>query len=192
MKVNISGRGVVPGMGVLAPVYGVEMSKDSILRFLNFQNFKLFEASSGALITRSNLEEFFKPKPAKPAKKTTRKTVAKKKEDPKPVVVEEAKPEPVEEKPVLVGVDVAQNNDVVVADVTEKEVAESFINDVAAVEDKLPESEESDKVTETENESLVVEETNPESTEEEEEKASVVEDSSKQNNPKKKYKKNRH
>ena len=187
MKVNISGRGVVPGMGVLAPVYGVEMSKDSILRFLNFQNFKLFEASSGALITRSNLEEFFKPKPAKPAKKTTtRKTVAKKKEEPKKVV-EEPKQEPVEEKPVLVGVDLAQNNDVVV-DATEKEVAESFINDVAAVEDQLPENENSEKESDGET-TDVVEEAKDETTEDE---APAVEDSSKQYNTKKKYKKNRH
>lgn len=188
MKVNISGRGVVPGMGVLAPVYGVEMSKDSILRFLNFQNFKLFEASSGALITRSNLEEFFKPKPAKPAKKTTtRKTAAKKKEEPKKVV-EEPKQEPVEEKPVLVGVDLAQNNDDVVADATEKEVAESFINDVAAVEDQLPENENSEKESDSET-TTDVEEAKDETTKDE---APAVEDSSKQYNTKKKYKKNRH
>ena len=188
MKVNISGRGVVPGMGVLAPVYGVEMSKDSILRFLNFQNFKLFEASSGALITRSNLEEFFKPKTAKPAKKTTtRKTVAKKKEEPKKAV-EEPKQEPVEEKPALVGVDLAQNNDVVVDDATEKEVAESFINDVAAVEDQLPENENSEKESDGET-TTDVEEAKDETTEDE---APAVEDSSKQYNTKKKYKKNRH
>lgn len=188
MKVNISGRGVVPGMGVLAPVYGVEMSKDSILRFLNFQNFKLFEASSGALITRSNLEEFFKPKSEKPVKKTTtRKTVAKKKEEPKKVV-EEPKQEPVEEKPVLVGVDVAQNNDDVVVDATEKEVAESFINDVAAVEDQLPENENSEKESDDET-TTDVEEAEDETTEDE---APAVEDSSKQYNTKKKYKKNRH
>ena len=188
MKVNISGRGVVPGMGVLAPVYGVEMSKDSILRFLNFQNFKLFEASSGALITRSNLEEFFKPKSAKPVKKTTtRKTVAKKKEEPKKVVEEEVKPEPVEEKPVLAGVDLAQNNEVVV-DATEKEVAESFINDVAAVEDQLPENENSEKESDGET-TTDVEEAKDETTEDE---APAVEDSSKQYNTKKKYKKNRH
>lgn len=187
MKVNISGRGVVPGMGVLAPVYGVEMSKDSILRFLNFQNFKLFETSSGALITRSNLEEFFKPKPAKPAKKTTtRKTVAKKKEEPKKVV-EEPKQEPVEEKPVLVGVDLAKNNDVV-ADAAEKEVAESFINDVAAVEDQLPENENSEKGSDGET-TTNVEEAKDETTKDE---APAVEDSSKQYNTKKKYKKNRH
>ena len=187
MKVNISGRGVVPGMGVLAPVYGVEMSKDSILRFLNFQNFKLFEASSGALITRSNLEEFFKPKTTKPAKKTTtRKTVAKKKEEPKKVV-EEPKQEPVEEKPVLVGVDLAQNNEVAV-DATEKEVAESFINDVAAVEDQLPENENSEKESDGET-TTDVEEAKDETTEDE---APAVEDSSKQYNTKKKYKKNRH
>ena len=187
MKVNISGRGVVPGMGVLAPVYGVEMSKDSILRFLNFQNFKLFEASSGALITRSNLEEFFKPKPAKPAKKTTtRKTVAKKKEEAKKAV-EEPKQEPVEEKPALVGVDLAQNNDVVV-DATEKEVTESFINDVAAVEDQLPENENSEKESDSET-TTDVEEAKDETTEDE---APAVEDSSKQYNTKKKYKKNRH
>lgn len=189
MKVNISGRGVVPGMGVLAPVYGVEMSKDSILRFLNFQNFKLFETSSGALITRSNLEEFFKPKSEKPVKKTTaRKTVAKKKEEPKKVV-EEPKQEPVEveEKPVLVGVDLAQNNDVDV-DATEKEVAETFINDVAAVEDQLPENENSEKESDGET-TTDVEEAKDETTEDE---APAVEDSSKQYNTKKKYKKNRH
>lgn len=166
MKVNISGRGRVPGIGTLAPVRGYDASKEFVLRLLNYKQFKVFDAASGGLITKTNVDKLFAPKVEETApvekpvvKKPAKSKKAKKVEAPveeKPAVVEENIPsesaqEPVIEavntEPVLVGVDVAQTEDVVieapvVADVTEEEVTESFVADVEAVEDQLPETTE--------------------------------------------------
>ena len=166
MKVNISGRGRVPGIGTLAPVRGYDASKEFVLRLLNYKQFKVFDAASGGLITKTNVDKLFAPKVEEAApvekpvvKKSTKSKKAKKVEAPveeKPAVVEEDIPsesvqEPVIEdvntEPVLVGVDVAQTEDVVVeapvvADVTEEEVTGSFVADVEAVEDQLPETTE--------------------------------------------------
>lgn len=82
MKVNIDGRGVLPGIGLL-PVRGKELSKEAILRLLNF-NARIYDANTGALITGP---EFFKAKPA-PApviKKSEPEVVVKK--EPQPYLV---------------------------------------------------------------------------------------------------------
>ena len=43
MKVNISGRGRVPGIGTLAPIRGYDASKELVLRLLNYKQFKVFD-----------------------------------------------------------------------------------------------------------------------------------------------------
>lgn len=120
MKVNISGRGRVPGIGTLAPVRGYDASKEFVLRLLNYKQFKVFDAASGGLITKTNVDKLFAPKVEAPAVDTTKKT-AKKEE-----VVETPKSEPIEVSP----------------EVTEEEVAQSFIEDVDTVSDQLPTAEE--------------------------------------------------
>lgn len=62
MKVNITGRGIIPGIGTIPPVYRREMSESAILKLLNFSNFRVYESSTGALITRKNVKTFFTTK----------------------------------------------------------------------------------------------------------------------------------
>ena len=78
MKVNISGVGLVPRVGLLAPVYGKDLTKDTISQIIRYQSFKVYVASSGAQITKSNIDEIFGnvskidetvPTPASPKKK---------------------------------------------------------------------------------------------------------------------------
>lgn len=59
MKVNISGVGLVPRVGLLAPVYGKDLTKDTISQIIRYQSFKVYVASSGAQITKSNIDEIF-------------------------------------------------------------------------------------------------------------------------------------
>jgi hypothetical protein len=125
MKVNISGRGRVPGIGTLAPVRGYDASKEFVLRLLNYKQFKVFDAASGGLITKTNVDKLFAPKVETPVveapKKPATKKAAKKEE-----VVETPKSEPIEVAP----------------EVTAEEVTQSFIEDVEAVSDQLPTAEE--------------------------------------------------
>lgn len=58
MKVNIIGKGVVPGLGVLAPINNVEVTKEQTQRIINYNNFKVYGIGVG-LITRSNINSVF-------------------------------------------------------------------------------------------------------------------------------------
>ena len=88
MKVNINGRGIIPGVGTIPPVYNREMSENEILRLLNFQQFKVYSAASGILITKNNIKEMMNVD-----KEDTKKVVAavkKPTEEAKPPVFQEA------------------------------------------------------------------------------------------------------
>ena len=130
MRVNIKGRGIVPRVGKLAPVYNQDLQKNDIEFLLNFNQFKVYETKTGLLITRDTVDEMFakSQKPVAPKKPTV---IEKPAHAPTPVKVEEPAFEVKEE--------VAP---VVEPTVTEEEVAQSFIEDVAAVEEQLPEKEE--------------------------------------------------
>lgn len=83
MKVNIIGKvpgQFVSGIGIL-PVYGKELGDDEIKRLLNFGYVKVYDATTGGLITKNTFA-----KQARAAKKPTIKKPA----APKPVV--ETKP----------------------------------------------------------------------------------------------------
>lgn len=58
MKVNISGKGVIPGLNTLAPVYNVDLDKQQILRLLNFRNFRVYGVGTG-LLTPANVDAAF-------------------------------------------------------------------------------------------------------------------------------------
>lgn len=60
MKVNIGGKGSIPGLGVLAPAFGVEMDKQGVRRLLNFPTFRVYQTSTGLIITTTNIDEMFK------------------------------------------------------------------------------------------------------------------------------------
>lgn len=59
MKVNISGRGIIPGMGVIPPVYGKDMSEKEVSRLLNFESLRVYDSQTGLLITRKNISKIF-------------------------------------------------------------------------------------------------------------------------------------
>lgn len=62
MKVNISGRGRIPGVGTLAPVYGFDATKEMVARIINYKQFHVYEAATGTYITKSNIDTVFAPK----------------------------------------------------------------------------------------------------------------------------------
>ena len=59
MKVNITGKGIIPGLGTLAPVYRHEMTEREVSRLLNFHNIYVYKSDTGALITRTNITDVF-------------------------------------------------------------------------------------------------------------------------------------
>lgn len=155
MKVNISGVGLIPKVGLLAPVYGKDLTKDTIQVILNYASFKVYVAATGVRITKKNINEIFgevvkqaaapatpAPAPA-PKKKTTKK--APKVEAPK---VEEPV---VDEKPV----EIEQVEEPVVLDaVVEAPAVEEPIEEVPAdegfpvddiVDEDTPAEEEGEK-----------------------------------------------
>lgn len=134
MRVNIGGRGSIPGLGVLAPAYGIEMDKASVRRMFNFKQFRVYQTSTGLIITPSNIDAMFasnntvavtvkpvaknEPKPVAPVVKET--PVAEVVEESAPVVEEtvyEAIEVPVDEVATLV----SESND----DTTEEAVEEA-------------------------------------------------------------------
>lgn len=98
MKVNISGRGIIPGLNTIAPAYNKDLGKNQILRILGSNNLRVFKADDACLITKKNIDEIFRAN-------ATIKT---------PVPVKDTVIAPTPD-PVVVGVDLAQNNDVVVS-----------------------------------------------------------------------------
>ena len=63
MKINIVGKGIIPGMGILPPVYNIEKSETDVRRLTNFRNIRVYCSENGLLITKKNVDSFFKVKP---------------------------------------------------------------------------------------------------------------------------------
>ena len=150
MKVNISGVGLIPRVSLLAPVYGKDLTKDTVAVILNYASFKVYQASTGIRITKKNIDEIFggavkqaatvTPVTAPAAHTVPKKTKkAPKVEEPveieqvaEPVVLDTVVEAPAIEEPVE-AVEV-------VADTTDAEIESSFVNDVDAVKDQLDEA----------------------------------------------------
>ena len=143
MKVNISCGGLIPKVGLLAPVYGKDLTKDTVNVILKYASFKVYVAATGIRITKKNIDEIFgtavkqaaTPAPTTAPKKTTKKA-PKKAEAPveieqvsEPVVLDTVVEAPAIEEPVE-AVEV-------VPDTTDAEIESSFVEDVEAVEDQL-------------------------------------------------------
>lgn len=161
MKVNISGVGLIPKVGLLAPVYGKDLTKDTVSVILKYASFKVYVAATGIRITKKNIDEIFgtavkkaaapiPPAPVAPTPKKTTKKSPKKVEAPveieqvaEPVVLDTVVEAPAIEEPVE-AVEV-------VADTTDAEIESSFVEDVESVQDQLDESpvEEEEKPTYT-------------------------------------------
>lgn len=95
MKVNVTGRGFINGVGIL-PARGIELSETEIARLLNFRGVRVFKADTGLQITRATLENLKKPVEKKPALKIDVPAIPKATE---PVVVVKKEEVPVEVVP---------------------------------------------------------------------------------------------
>lgn len=79
MRVDIVGRGIIPGLGSNAPVYNKDMSELEIGRVLKFASLKVYLAGTSVAVIRRNLHELIildnSPKKASkdtPVKKTAK------------------------------------------------------------------------------------------------------------------------
>lgn len=157
MKVNISGKGIIPGLGILAPVYARDMQKSDVRRLLNFPKFSCYVTATGTFITKKNIDKLFNEAPKTTATKMTTTPAPKPVE--KPVVVEQAIPDPtpvapVEEVADPVELDVPAEGtvveDIVDLDVVSEpeDVVDETIDEV--VEETTDEDVEDDDVDDTE------------------------------------------
>lgn len=70
MYVNILGKGLIPGLRMLAPIKNVDLDQQQIARILKVKTLKVTLVDSPDLVTSNNLASFFAPKPeAKPVAK---------------------------------------------------------------------------------------------------------------------------
>lgn len=147
MKVNITGVGLIPRVGLLAPVFGKDLSKDTVSVILKYSSFKVYVAATGIRITRKNIDQIFgesvQQSVARPAvvNNTTSTPVVEKVEAPTPTVIEQVS-EPVVLDTVVEAPAIEEpvESVEVVADTTDAEIESSFVEDVDAVEDQLDET----------------------------------------------------
>lgn len=131
MKVNITGFGTIPRIGILAPAYNVEMDQQGVRRMMNFPEFRVFDAETGTIITRKNINDVLASKQVKkPATEEKPKKQQKATENP---VVEET---PVTETPEVeeVKVEVSTYEETEAVN-DEAEIIEDIIDTTAAVVD---------------------------------------------------------
>lgn len=145
MKVNITGVGLIPRVGLLAPVFGKDLSKDTVSVILKYSSFKVYVAATGIRITRKNIDQIFG--------ESVQQSVA------RPAAVNNIQSAPVVEK-VAASVEIEKVSEPVVldtvveapaieetvepvevvADTTDAEIESSFVEDVEAVKDQLDET----------------------------------------------------
>lgn len=173
MKVNVIGKGYIRQLNAALPVYGVDVDKATTNQLLGYRNLAVYMADRPVRITRANIDAVFNvTKPAVRVQNDVPKTNAVHAAVAQPVVeekvVEEVKPVEVEqvetpvemteeveapaiEDAVIVGIDLAQNEDVTVedevAEVVEEAVTEEIVdldevNDVEEVASTEETSEE--------------------------------------------------
>lgn len=74
MNVNILGKGLIPGLRMLAPIKNVDLDQQQIARILKVRTLKVTLADSPDLITVNNLAAMFAPKPVEKATKKKKDT----------------------------------------------------------------------------------------------------------------------
>lgn len=74
MNVNILGKGLIPGLRMLAPIKNVDLDQQQIARILKVRTLKVTLADSPDLITPNNLAAMFAPKPVEKATKKKKDT----------------------------------------------------------------------------------------------------------------------
>lgn len=149
MKVNIAGRGVIPGLNKLAPVRGVELSQRDIERLVCFRQFKVYSAETGYLITSKNVNDIFKPKAVAPkVVKPVEKPVEIKPVE-KPIEINITEPE-IKEEPIVETKPVFLNIKEIRSESVETEITEDgeIFEEISPVETATV-SDESDTTEET-------------------------------------------
>lgn len=131
MKVNITGFGTIPRIGILAPAYNVEMDQQGVRRMMNFPEFRVFDAETGTIITRKNINDVLASKQVK--KPVTEEKPKKQQKATETSVVEET---PVIETPVAeeVKVEVSTYEETEAVN-DEAEIIEDVIDTTAVVVD---------------------------------------------------------
>lgn len=104
MRVNVIGHGAIGGVGVL-PVRDIELTDDGIKRLLNYKGVRVFNASTGELITSAYFRRNTKPvakviKPSEHLAKKLEPVIEPKKEEYLEPIVEVTPEVPVAEDPV--------------------------------------------------------------------------------------------
>lgn len=131
MKVNITGFGTIPRIGILAPAYNVEMDQQGVRRMMNFPEFRVFDAETGTIITRKNINDVLASKQVKkPA--TEEKPKKQQKATEAPVVEETPVTETPEVEEVKVEVSTYEETEAVN---DEAEIIEDVIDTTAVVVD---------------------------------------------------------
>lgn len=161
MKVNVTGRGALPGVGIL-PARNIELTENDVRRLLNFKNVRVYDAETGELITP---RYFIGQKP--PAKKTAKPIEVKPEPIPVKEEVVEAAPivETVAEPDPIIEVQ-AKEETVVATEEQETPVIEESIEEISEIVEETPIVEDTvdETVEETIEEVAPVEETTAEET----------------------------
>lgn len=126
MKVNITGFGTIPRIGILAPAYNVEMDQQGVRRMMNFPEFRVFDAETGTIITRKNINDVLASKQVK--KPATEEKPKKQQKATETSVVEET---PVIETPV------AEEVEEVKVEVSTYEETEAVNDEAEIIEDVI-------------------------------------------------------
>ena len=144
MKVNITGFGTIPRIGILAPAYNVEMDQQGVRRMMNFPEFRVFDAETGTIITRKNINDVLASKQVKkPA--TEEKPKKQQKATETPIVEETPVTETPEVEEVKVEVSTYEETEAVN---DEAEIIEDVIDTTAAVvvdTDETPQVQSEDR-----------------------------------------------
>ena len=185
MNVHILGKGLIPGLKMLAPVRNVDLDQQQVARILKVKTLKVTLADSPDIITMNNIAQIF-------ANQGSIKVAApiKKKDAPKKAVKK------VEEKaPVEALIEKAESAGIETEVIKEEETpVEAPIDEITLAEGLLDEALEVAKTAIPAAEKEVVDETEDTTEDESEEEEEVEEtpNAAENQNSKKKNKKNRH
>lgn len=142
MKVNILGRGMIPFVGVLAPIRDVELSEKQIRSLMNFKTLRVYDKESGYLISKTTVNDFFNKK-AQPVVKPIVTKPEPPKVEPVPVVepvkeevIEEPKLAIVTEEPVQIEEETIATVEDTVDEVVEESADNTVEDDTEKTEDK--------------------------------------------------------
>ena len=149
MNVNILGKGLIPGLKMLAPVRNVDLDQQQIARILKVRSLKVTLVDSPDMITKNNLATMFAPKPVSTEKvekvedKTPAEELIEKAEDLGIEVTKEEEETPADEE-------VTETSSVAVDTADEMSLAEGLITEDTTYEAPVSNEEEAVEETPTE------------------------------------------